>query len=72
MSKFSGIPQPTHDVSSLVEAVIALKESVEVLTRQRGDTTHSAVTWEDLLKLNSPETGKQLIDPKAVPTKKGT
>ena len=72
MAKFSAIPQPVHSIPSLVESVIALKEAVEVLARQRGDTGKSAVTWDDLVKLNSPETGKQLIDPKSVPGQKGT
>lgn len=72
MSKFAAIPQPTHSIPSLVESVIALKEAVEVLARQRGDTDKSAVTWGDLKELNSPETGKRLIDPKTTPGKKGT
>jgi hypothetical protein len=54
--------------------VLAMKELVEVLARQRGDIGNSAVTWDDLLKLNQPETGtgKPLIDPRAVPRKLGT
>lgn len=72
MSKFSAIPQPTGTLESLQMTVIALKEAVEVLARQRGDIEKSSVTWSDLRKLNSPETGKALIDPKSIPTKHGT
>lgn len=49
--KYPGIPQPIADVNNLQVAASATKEAVEILTRQRGDRSLSAVTWQDLLAL---------------------
>jgi hypothetical protein len=50
VSKFPGIPEPEQTLEGLYATVLALKESVETLTRQR-DALASAVTWDDLLNL---------------------
>jgi hypothetical protein len=51
-TKYAAIPEPEDDVGSLREAVTALKQTVEVLSRQRGGAVLSgAVTWQDLVDL---------------------
>lgn len=62
MSRISSIPEPTDDVRSLRASVLALKEVVELLTRQRGFPIDSVVTWKDLVRLGKVEPGQ-------VPTK---
>jgi hypothetical protein len=42
--KYPAIPDPTSDVNSLRDAVLALKQAVELLTGQRGDDSTTAVT----------------------------
>jgi hypothetical protein len=39
------------EVNSLRASVVAVKEVVEVLTRQRKPITSAAVTWQDLVDL---------------------
>ena len=58
--KFAAIPDPSGDPESLRQTTAALKENVEVLTSQRGQKTHAAVTWQDLIDL-------KLILPTQVP-----
>jgi hypothetical protein len=48
---FPAIPAPSANPTSLRTTSNSLKESVEILTRQRGDRSLSAVTWQDLLAL---------------------
>lgn len=48
--RFPAIPDPGSSVESLREAVVALKQIVEALARQR-DPGGSAVTWDDLVAL---------------------
>ena len=69
--KYPAIPQPTMTVESLQASVLALKELVEILARQRvqGVILDSAVTWRDLVELNSPIDGTPLIDLAQVPRK---
>jgi len=50
-TKYPVIPDPTTDPTTLRVTAMALKEGQEILTRQRGDRTMSAVTWQDLLRL---------------------
>jgi hypothetical protein len=50
-SKYPVIPDPTTDPNALRVTGMALKESTEILTGQRGDRTLAAVTWQDLLAL---------------------
>jgi hypothetical protein len=50
-SKFPVIPDPTTDPNALRVTSMALKESVEILTQQRGTRSLSAVTWQDLVEL---------------------
>lgn len=45
------IPVPQQTLPSLQQAVSALKDNVEVLTRTRGPVTAAAVTWQDLVDL---------------------
>jgi hypothetical protein len=47
--KYPSIPDPRFGGPDA--AVQAIKETVEVLTRQRGKTLHSAVTFQDLVDL---------------------
>lgn len=44
----SGIAEPLANVDALYNTVLALKEQVEILTRQRGDIETSAVVVTDL------------------------
>lgn len=48
--KYPAVPEPGATVESLREAVVALKQTVELLTRQR-DPAKSAVIWEELVAL---------------------
>jgi hypothetical protein len=50
-SKYPVIPDPTTDPNALRVTAMALKEGQEILTKQRGDRTLAAVTWQDLLRL---------------------
>lgn len=50
-TKYPAIPDPVTNVDSLRDTAISMKETVEILTRQRGNRATSAVTWEDLLAL---------------------
>jgi hypothetical protein len=58
VSNYPAIADPTTDVASLREAVMALKETVEILTRQRGGGGAAAVTWDELEVLG----GRVLLD----------
>ena len=60
--RYPSISEPTTDTNSLRESVLSTKESLEILTRQRGDPAMSAVTWQDLVDLG-------FITPLKVPTK---
>lgn len=50
---YSSIPEPQASIPSHHEAILALKEAVEVITRQRRreQIALSAVTWNDLVAL---------------------
>jgi hypothetical protein len=51
-TKYAAIPEPEAEVENLREVVTALKQTVEVLSRQRGGAVRSAaVTWQDLVDL---------------------
>jgi hypothetical protein len=58
VSNYPAIADPTTDPASLREAVMALKETVEILTRQRGGGSAAAVTWAELEALG----GSVLLD----------
>lgn len=47
-NKFTSVPEVRNDLQSVTEAVRALKQSVEVLTRQSGTESDWAVTVADL------------------------
>jgi len=49
--KYPAINEPTTDAASLRDSVLSLKETTEMLTRQRGDPAVSAITWQDLVNL---------------------
>jgi hypothetical protein len=49
--KYPAIPEPVAEINAVRNSCAALKEGQEILTRQRGDRTLSAVTWQDLLSL---------------------
>lgn len=48
---YPSIPLPQDSVVSLRNSAVALKESTELLTGQRGTVLTTAVTWGDLLRL---------------------
>lgn len=50
-NNYNAVPEPLADVESLRQAVRALKETVEILTRQRQPVTAACVTWQDLVDL---------------------
>lgn len=50
-AKYPAIPEPQAEINSVRDTAAALKETVEVLTQQRGTRSLSAVTWQDLLAL---------------------
>lgn len=50
-AKYPSIPEPVAETNSIRDCAAAMKETVEVLTQQRGDRSLSAVTWQDLLSL---------------------
>jgi hypothetical protein len=58
--RYPSIPKPAADLVALSRAGEAMKETLEILTQQRGDKRHSAVTWQDLVDLG-------LILPSQVP-----
>jgi len=49
--KYPPIPKPTAEVVALSQAGEAMKETLEILTGQRGDRSHQVVTWQDLVDL---------------------
>jgi hypothetical protein len=59
-ARYPPIPDPSADPVALRSTALALKETAEILTRQRGDRAKSAVTWDDLVELG-------LILPSQVP-----
>lgn len=61
-NSYKAIPDPQATPQSLRESVLALKETVEVLTRQRRPIAAGAVTWQDLVDLG-------LIKMSQVPTR---
>jgi len=46
----TAIPEPQPNIESLYRTVLVMKELLETLTRQRGNSLYSAVTVEDLYK----------------------
>lgn len=54
------IPEPTQDLGSLLAAVKALKEAVEILQGQRAGMALAAVRWQDLVDM-------ELILPAEIP-----
>jgi len=55
---YRAIPDPAPTVESLQRSVQALKETVEILTRQRRPVGAGAVTWQDLLDLELIASGQ--------------
>lgn len=51
MLKYPSIPDPTTAPENLLDATLALKQAMEIVTGQRGDKLHTAVTWADLVAL---------------------
>lgn len=49
VTQYSAIPDPSDDPASLREAVVALKENLEVLIGLRGTGTHAIVSQADLV-----------------------
>jgi hypothetical protein len=58
--KYPSIPKPSADLIALSRAGDAMKETIEILTLQRGNKENGAVTWQDLVDLG-------LIVPTQVP-----
>lgn len=59
---FPAIPHPKPDTESHNKVLLALKESVETLTRQRGNPENSVITWADMVALG-------VIDKSQIPSK---
>lgn len=51
LRRYPAIPPPGQDISSLQASINALKETVEILVRLRGDESDSAVAVRDLKNL---------------------
>ena len=51
MSRFPGIPDPQPSVDSMYETIIALKQTVEVLSQQRQPKANGCPSWQDLVDL---------------------
>lgn len=60
--KYPTIPDSTTDPAALRATDLALKETIEILTGQRGNQLYAAVTWGDLVNLG-------LILPSQVPVR---
>lgn len=45
------IQEPNETPESLRQAVIALKEGMEILSGSRGSKLNAAITWQDLVDL---------------------
>ncbi len=61
--KYPAIPNPSTDPNSLRNTALALKETAEILTQQRGSVLDAVVTWQDLLSLgliNSSQLPKKI------------
>lgn len=52
-SPFTSVPEPQRTIASHQEAILALKENVEVVTRQRSREANinSCPTWAELIGL---------------------
>lgn len=50
-AKYPSIPSPQADPEALRASCDALKETIEMLTLQRGNHLNGAVTWQDLIDL---------------------
>lgn len=50
-ARYPSIPSPQADLVALRSTGEALKETVEMLTLQRGSHLNGAVTWQDLIDL---------------------
>lgn len=59
---YGAIPEPMPNLESMRASITALKQAIEILTRQRKPITAGAVTWQDLLDLD-------LITPDQVPAR---
>lgn len=58
MAKLPTIPQPTQDVQSLYQSVLALKEAVEMLTGQRkGADAPSCRLFKGVIEPGKPGSG---------------
>lgn len=49
--RLSAIPEPQKNIDSMYEAIVALKQIVEVLAGQRGDATGRAATFRELVNI---------------------
>lgn len=49
--KYPPIEEPTVDPASLRQTALSTKQTVEILTGQRGNRMDSAVTWGELVAL---------------------
>ena len=59
--KYPPIPTPNTDPEALRRADLALKETIEIMTGQRGNPGDAMVTWQDLVNLG-------LIVPTQIPS----
>lgn len=50
-AQYPAIPDSSTDPIALRNTDLAIKETIEILTRQRGNPLYAAVTWNDLVNL---------------------
>jgi hypothetical protein len=53
-SEYTPIPDPQQTVEALQQAIMAIKQTIEVLLGQRGSGNSAVVTKADLASLNVP------------------
>lgn len=49
--KYPPIPEPSTNPEALRRSDLALKETIEIMTGQRGNRADATVTWQDLVDL---------------------
>jgi hypothetical protein len=64
MATYPSIPNPTSAPNGTIDSVLAVKQTIEILTNVSGDVLDSAVTWRQLVALG-------VIAPTAVPKRVG-
>lgn len=61
IKRYPPIPEPTTNPEAMRTSMMAVKETLEIMTQARGNRTDSVVTWQDLVDLG-------IIVPTQIPT----